>query len=152
MVLGVQPQACHGRPTRITRARRIRLFKARRFVAIMCPRPYTVGICSDRFSSMPARIYKPSKTAMQSGLANTKAWVLDFEPEAPRQVEPLMGWTSSGDMRQQLRLRFDSKEEAITYCERRGIPYQVTEYVPLKRRIMSYADNFSFKHRDAWTH
>jgi hypothetical protein len=63
-----------------------------------------------------------------------------------------MGWTSSGDMRQQLRLLFDSKEEAIAYCERRGIPYQVTENVPLKRRIMSYADNFSFKRRDAWTH
>jgi hypothetical protein len=101
---------------------------------------------------MPARIYKPSKTAMQSGFANTKAWVLDFEPEAPRQVEPLMGWTSSGDMRQQLHLRFDTKEEAIAYCERRGVPYQVTENVPLKRRIMSYADNFSFKRRDAWTH
>jgi len=101
---------------------------------------------------MPGRIYKPSKTAMQSGFANTKAWVLDFEPEAPRQVEPLMGWTSSGDMRQQLRLRFDSKEGAIAYCERRGIPYQFTENVPLKRRIMSYADNFSFKRRDAWTH
>jgi len=101
---------------------------------------------------MPARIYKPSKTAMQSGFANTKAWVLAFEPEAPRQVEPLMGWTSSGDMRQQLHLRFDTKEEAIAYCERRGVPYQVTENVPLKRRIMSYADNFSFKRRDAWTH
>ena len=101
---------------------------------------------------MPAQIYRPSKTAMQSGFANTKAWVLDFEPEAPRQVEPLMGWTSSGDMRQQLSLRFESKEEAIAYCDRRGIPYQVTENVPLKRRIMSYADNFSFKRRDAWTH
>jgi len=55
-------------------------------------------------------------------------------------------------MRQQLRLRFDTKEEAIAYCERRGVPYQVTENVPLKRRIMSYADNFSFKRRDAWTH
>ena len=111
-----------------------------------------MALCSHRLSTMPARIYRPSKTAMQSGFANTKAWVLDFEPEAPRQVEPLMGWTSSGDMRQQLSLRFDSKEEAIAYCERRGIPYQVTENVPLKRRIMSYADNFSFKRRDAWTH
>ena len=70
---------------------------------------------------MPARIYKPSKTAMQSGFANTKAWALDFEPESPRQVEPLMGWTSSADMRQQLRLRFDSKEEAVTYCKRHSI-------------------------------
>ena len=79
---------------------------------------------------MAARIYQPSKTAMQSGLANTKAWVLDFEPEVPRQVEPLMGWTSSGDMRQQLRLCFGSKEEAIAYCERHGIAYQVFETTP----------------------
>ena len=101
---------------------------------------------------MPARIYKPSKTAMQSGFANTRDWVLDFEPELPRHVEPLMGWTASGDMRQQLRLRFESKEEAVAYCERRGISYQVTESAPTKRRVMSYADNFSFKRRDAWTH
>ena len=101
---------------------------------------------------MTARIYKPSKTAMQSGLANTKAWVLDYEPEQPRQVEPLMGWTSSGDMRQQVRLRFASKEEAVAYCEREGIPYQVFEAKPSARRIISYSDNFAFKRRDAWTH
>jgi hypothetical protein len=101
---------------------------------------------------MSARIYRPSKSAMQSGFANSKAWVLDFEPEVPRQVEPLMGWTSSGDMRQQLRLRFGSKEEAVAYCERHGIAYHVFETAPLKRRAMSYADNFSFKRRDAWTH
>ena len=56
---------------------------------------------------MVARIYKPAKTAMQSGFGNTKGWKLDFEPEAPRRVEPLMGWTSSSDMRQQLRLQFE---------------------------------------------
>ena len=102
---------------------------------------------------MTARIYKPAKTAMQSGLAKTKDWVLDFEPEEPRTVEPLMGWTSSGDMRQQLRLRFASKEEAIAYCERHGIAYQVSETKPPQaRRGMSYSDNFAFKRRDAWTH
>lgn len=101
---------------------------------------------------MTARIYKPSKTAMQSGTANTKAWMLDYEPEQPRQVEPLMGWTSSGDMRQQVRLSFASKEEAVAYCEREGIPYQVFEAKPSARRINSYSDNFAFKRRDAWTH
>jgi hypothetical protein len=101
---------------------------------------------------MTARIYKPSKTAMQSGVANTKAWVVDFEPEQPRQVEPLMGWTSSGDMRQQLRLRFATKEEAIAYCERNGFPYRISEDKPAPRTGMSYADNFAFKRRDAWTH
>ncbi len=106
---------------------------------------------SIRFT-MPARIYQPSKTAMQSGSANTKSWILDFEPEAPRRVEPLMGWTSSGDMRQQLRLCFGTREEAIAYCERHGIAYQVFETAPVKRRAISYADNFSFRRRDAWTH
>ena len=58
---------------------------------------------------MSARIYKPAKTAMQSGTAKTHDWVVDFDPEEPRHVEPLMGWTSSSDMRQQLRLRFATK-------------------------------------------
>ena len=101
---------------------------------------------------MAARIYKPAKTAMQSGNANTKEWVLDYEPEQPRAVEPLMGWTSSGDMRQQLRLRFETKEEAIAYCERQGIAYQVAEPKPATRHTMSYADNFAFNRRGPWTH
>ncbi len=101
---------------------------------------------------MTARIYKPAKTAMQSGHAKTKDWVIDFEPEEPRQVEPLMGWTSSGDMRQQLRLRFPSKEEAVAYCERHGIAYQVSDDKPASRRIMSYSDNFAFNRRSPWTH
>ena len=101
---------------------------------------------------MVARIYRPAKTAMQSGSAKTKDWVLDYEPEAPRAVEPLMGWTSSGDMRQQLRLRFDTREEAVAYCERRGIAYQLTEPKSVARRGMSYADNFAFNRRGSWTH
>lgn len=102
---------------------------------------------------MSARIYKPARTAMQSGRAKTKDWVVDFEPEQPRTVEPLMGWTSSGDTRQQLRLRFDTKEEAIAYCERHGIAHQVLESAEaVTRRGISYSDNFAFKRRDAWTH
>ena len=101
---------------------------------------------------MTARIYKPAKTAMQSGAAKTKEWVLDYEPEQPREIEPLMGWTSSGDMRQQVRLQFDSAEEAIAYCERNGIAYQVSRPKPAMRHGLSYADNFAFKRRDPWTH
>jgi hypothetical protein len=102
---------------------------------------------------MTARIYKPAKTAMQSGLAKTKAWALDFDLAEPRTVEPLMGWTSSSDTRQQLRLRFDTKEEAIAYCERHGFAYQVLESAEAAtRRGISYSDNFAFKRRDAWTH
>jgi hypothetical protein len=101
---------------------------------------------------MTARIYKPARTAMQSGTAKTKEWVLDYEPEQPRMVEPLMGWTSSGDMKQELRLFFDSKEDAIAYCEREGIPYQVFDSKPAKRAHIAYADNFATGRRGAWTH
>lgn len=101
---------------------------------------------------MTARIYKPAKTAMQSGQANTKDWVIDFEPEVPRQVEPLMGWTSSFDTRAQVRLRFETKEEAIAYCEREGVAYQVFESTPAKRARISYSDNFAAGRRGAWTH
>ena len=89
---------------------------------------------------------------MQSGAARTKDWVLDYEPSEARNVEPLMGWTSSGDTRRQLQLRFDTKEEAIAYCERHGIAYQLSEPKQPARRGISYADNFAFGRRGAWTH
>ena len=101
---------------------------------------------------MAARIYKPAKTAMQSGRAKTKSWVLDYEPEEPRVVESLMGWTSSGDMKSQLCLSFDTKEEAVAYCERHGIAYQAFEPKPAQRRGLSYADNFAYSRRGPWTH
>jgi hypothetical protein len=101
---------------------------------------------------MTARIYIPARTAMQSGTAKAKEWVLDYEPEQPRMVEPLMGWTSSSDMKQQVRLAFDTKEEAIAYCERHGIAYQVFESEPSKRQRIAYADNFSYTRRTPWTH
>jgi len=99
-----------------------------------------------------ARIYKPAKTAMQSGTAATKLWVLDFEEAAAKQVEPLMGWTSSADTRQQVRLRFAGKEEAIAYCEHHGIAYRVFDAKPAKRQVIAYADNFAYARRDPWTH
>jgi len=99
-----------------------------------------------------ARIYKPSKTAMQSGRALTKRWVLEFEPERPRTIEPLMGWTSSADMRSQILLEFDTREEAVAYAESHEIPYQVFEpHVP-KARPKSYSDNFRFDRKIPWTH
>ena len=101
---------------------------------------------------MTARIYRPARTAMQSGEANAKEWMLDYEPEQPRNIEPLMGWTSSGDMKQQVRLNFDSKDEAVAFCEREGIPYQVFESTPSVRQHMSYSDNFAYSRRQAWTH
>src|SRR3954453_18792674 len=101
---------------------------------------------------MAARSYKPAKTAMQSGTAKTKLWVLEYEPEQPRVVEPLMGWTSSADMKQQIRLQFDSKEEAVAYCERPGIACDIFEPQEPARRTIAYADNFAFSRRTPWTH
>jgi hypothetical protein len=101
---------------------------------------------------MTARIFKPAKNAMQSGAAKTREWQLDYEPEQPRSIEPLMGWTSSGDMKQQLTLRFDSKEDAVAYCEREGIAYQVIEPELRVRRQAAYADNFAFRRGEPWTH
>jgi len=101
---------------------------------------------------MTARIFRPAKTAMQSGLARTKTWVLEFEPEEPRAVEPLMGWTSSSDMDAQVRLEFDTKEEAIAYAERNGIAYSVAEPKLRKHQPKSYADNFRFGRIGRWTH
>jgi hypothetical protein len=101
---------------------------------------------------MTARIFKPAKNAMQSGAARTKEWQLDYEPEQARVIEPLMGWTSSGDMKQQITLRFETKEDAIAYCEREGIPYQVIEPKVKAERKAAYADNFAFRRIEPWTH
>ena len=89
---------------------------------------------------------------MQSGQAKAKDWVLDYEPDSASEVEPLMGWTSSSDTKRQVRLSFDSKEEAVAYCERRGIAYQVFETQQATRRGLSYADNFAQSRRGSWTH
>jgi ETC complex I subunit conserved region len=101
---------------------------------------------------MTAKIYKPARTAMQSGSAKTKGWLLEFEPEQPRSIEPLMGWTSSGDMKQQIKLRFDTKEEAIAYADRNGIAYQVFEPHETAPKVLSYSDNFKVSRVGQWTH
>jgi hypothetical protein len=101
---------------------------------------------------MTARIFKPAKNAMQSGTAKTREWQLDYEPEQPRVIEPLMGWTSSGDMKQELTIRFDTREDAVAYCEREGIPYQVIEPKEPVPRPAAYADNFAFRRGEPWTH
>jgi len=93
------------------------------------------------------RIFQPAKTAMQSGRSNTKVWVLEFEPAEPRRAESLMGWISSGDTESQVRLKFESKDEAIAFANKKGLSYQVAE--PKKRRIRpkNYAENYSSQFR-----
>ncbi|EAU45516.1 MULTISPECIES: ETC complex I subunit [Salipiger] len=103
---------------------------------------------------MRARIYQPARTAMSSGQGKTKHWVLEFAASAPREVDPLMGWTSSSDTQSQVRLRFDSKEAALDYAKENGIEATVSE--PNKRkpnvRARGYAENFAVDRRGAWTH
>jgi hypothetical protein len=101
---------------------------------------------------MTARIYRPAKTAMQSGAGKTR-WLLEYDAEAAREVEPLMGWTSSGDMKSQLKLWFDSAEDAVAYATRNGIAYRVEMHTEVKpRKGMSYSDNFKFSRVGQWTH
>ncbi len=99
-----------------------------------------------------ARIHRPAKTAMQSGTANAQRWLLEFVSDDPREIDPLMGWTSSSDTRRQVKLWFDTKEEAIAYATRNGIAHQVEEPKEAKRRTMSYSDNFKFNRIGQWTH
>lgn len=101
---------------------------------------------------MAARIYQPARTAMQSGDAKTRYWVLEYEPNTPREAEPLMGWTSSNDMKSQISLRFPSKDDAVKYAERNGVPYRIFEPHPRKRTKKAYADNFKFGRIGSWTH
>lgn len=101
---------------------------------------------------MTARIFKPARNAMQSGQARTQAWILVYEPERPRTVEPLMGYTSSSDMRQQVQLSFDTEEDAIAYCRRNGIAYRVEPAHGRAPKRISYSDNFKYNRPEAWTH
>ncbi len=101
---------------------------------------------------MLARIFIPAKNAMQSGKANSKEWVLEFEPSAARVSDPLMGWTISTDMNGQVRLMFDTREEAVAYAQRHGIAFEVLAPKAHKRTIKAYADNFAFNRREPWTH
>ncbi len=99
-----------------------------------------------------ARIHRPAKTAMQSGQAKSQRWLLEFVSDDPREIDPLMGWTSSSDTTRQVKLWFDTKEEAIAYATRNGIAHQVEEPKEPKRRTMSYSDNFKFNRIGQWTH
>ena len=91
------------------------------------------------------RIFQPTKTAMQSGRANTRSWVIEFEPGAPKVNDPLMGWVGSADVRGQVRLRFPSRDEAIAFAERNGLAYRVQEPAVRRPKPKSYAENFAFR-------
>ncbi len=101
---------------------------------------------------MQVRIYQPPKTAMQQGLAETDRWVLEFEPESARALDPLMGWTSSDDTKSQLRLWFDDKDAAVAYAKKHGLMYTLETPRKRKLRPQAYADNFRPGRLLRWTH
>ncbi len=103
---------------------------------------------------MRARIFKPSKTAMQSGVGRSKSWVLEFEQNSSKGLDPLMGWTSSADTQNQVRLHFPNKQAALDYAKDNGIDAQVCE--PKSRQLnirpRGYGENFATERRNPWTH
>ena len=101
---------------------------------------------------MAARIYRPARSAMQSGAGNSKLWRLEFDAEKPREIEPVMGWTSSRDMKSQIHLQFDSAEEAVAYAQKHGIAYRLEQPKPATRQVQVYSDNFKFARTGQWTH
>ncbi len=103
---------------------------------------------------MPARIYKPARNAMTSGTAKTRNWVLDYTPASAREIDPLMGWTSSSDTQAQVRLRFETREAALDYARDHGIDAVVQEPHKRKQNIRpgGYGDNFATNRRTVWTH
>lgn len=93
---------------------------------------------------MTARIYRPAKTAMQSGRGRTQDWVLEYEPAAPKRPDPLMGWAGSNDTLSQVRLRFATADEAVAYCTARAIAYVLEQPQERAVRPKAYADNFRY--------
>ena len=103
---------------------------------------------------MRARIYKPTRTAMSSGTAKTRDWVLEYVADSAREVDPLMGWTSSTDTQAQVRLTFESREAALDYAGDHGIEAVVQEPQRRKPNIRpgGYGENFATNRRGVWTH
>ena len=90
------------------------------------------------------RIFRPAKNAMQSGRAKVRTWVLEPEPGAAKRVDPLTGWTGSADTLSQVRMKFDTRQEAVAFAEKKGWSFKVQE--PNHRSIQgkNYSENFAF--------
>ncbi|WP_026296638.1 ETC complex I subunit [Hirschia maritima] len=101
---------------------------------------------------MLAKIYRPSKNAMQSGKAKSDVWILEMETAPKRSVDPLMGWTGSDTTDTQVRISFDSMEDAVAYAKREEMDFRVLTSKEPKRIIKTYADNFSADRKFPWTH
>ncbi len=103
---------------------------------------------------MTARIYRPARSAMSSGIAKTRLWILEFVNETGRDIDPLMGWTSSDDTSAQVRMTFPTKEAALDYAKDHGIDAVVIEPKPRRPNVRprGYGENFATDRRGGWTH
>jgi hypothetical protein len=101
---------------------------------------------------MTARIYLPTRNVMQSGRGNSQRWILEVPPELRNPAEPLMGWTSSLDTKEQVRMSFTTREAAIAYAEKHGIAYEVVEPPATRPKKKSYSDTFRWGKPENWTH
>ena len=90
------------------------------------------------------RIYQPAKTAMQSGRAQTRKWVLEYLPATARRPDPLMGWASAEDTLNEVRLQFDTLDEARAFAEREGLDHTIIAPQRAVSKPKSYADNFRY--------
>jgi len=89
-----------------------------------------------------AKIFKPSKTAMQSGYGNSNKWIIEYIPDDPG-INPLMGWESSTDTLTELKLEFSTKELAIDYAKKNKIKFEIINHQERKIIKKSYEDNFT---------
>ena len=101
---------------------------------------------------MTIKIYKPSKSSMQSGLGNTKQWLAEYISEKDKTKDSLMGWNSSSDTKEQIKIFFDTKEQAIEWSKKNNEQFIVIESKERKIKPKNYASNFDMNRKEPWTH
>ena len=101
---------------------------------------------------MTIKIYKPSKTAMQSGLGKTKKWLAEYISDVDNVKDSLMGWNSSLDTQSQIKIFFETKEQAIAWAKNNNYQFFVEEPQIRKIKPKSYSANFDMKRKEPWTH
>ncbi len=97
-----------------------------------------------RIKHMKAVIYQPAKNVMQSGRGKAALWILEYDKDIKRMPDPLMGWTSCDSTTGQVRMKFDSLDEATSFAEKNGLEYRVKLSSVRKVRPRNYSDNFKY--------
>jgi len=101
---------------------------------------------------MTIKIYKPAKSSMQSGLGKTKQWIAEYITETDKVKDTLMGWNSSLDTKEQIKMFFDTKEQAIEWSKKNNQQFIIIEPKERKIKPKNYASNFDMNRKEPWTH